>query len=67
MLHSKTATPGLFDSYGLFMDIYNSPWKYLAGPVYNVTGTINTCKYPPGSTEIVCTYEPPEVRDSYLW
>ncbi|KAG9126861.1 hypothetical protein FRC07_001646 [Ceratobasidium sp. 392] len=58
---------GLFDSYGLFKDIYEKPASYLVGPSYNVTEVINACKYPYGNSTLVCVTQPPAVRDSYLW
>ncbi|ELU42898.1 GDSL-like lipase/Acylhydrolase domain-containing protein [Rhizoctonia solani AG-1 IA] len=58
---------GLFDSFGLFNDIYNNPWKYLVGPDYNVKDAINACRYPEGSSELICVNQPPEVHDSFLW
>ncbi|KAG8740521.1 hypothetical protein FRC12_015973 [Ceratobasidium sp. 428] len=58
---------GIFDAHRLFKDIYEKPQDYLVGPTYNVTGVIQDCHYPPGNTTLVCTAQPPAIRDSYLW
>ncbi|QRW13529.1 carbohydrate esterase family 16 protein [Ceratobasidium sp. AG-Ba] len=58
---------GLFDSYGLFKNMYENPASYLVGPNYNVTGVVNTCKYPYGNSSLVCVTQPAAVWDSYLW
>ncbi|QRV79368.1 carbohydrate esterase family 16 protein [Ceratobasidium sp. AG-Ba] len=58
---------GIFDSFRLFKDIYEKPQDYLVGPTYNVTGVIQTCRYPPGNSTLVCEAEPYAVRNSYMW
>ncbi|KAG8688068.1 hypothetical protein FRC11_006115 [Ceratobasidium sp. 423] len=58
---------GLFDSYGLFLDIYNNPAKYLVGPGYNVTDVVNACKFPYNNGTLVCNTQPESKRDAYLW
>ncbi|GAB1520184.1 hypothetical protein RhiTH_003257 [Rhizoctonia solani] len=58
---------GLFDSYGLFLDIYNNPAKYLVGPTYNVKDVVNACKFPYDNGTLVCNTQPQSKRDSYLW
>ncbi|QRW13558.1 carbohydrate esterase family 16 protein [Ceratobasidium sp. AG-Ba] len=59
---------GLFDSYGLFKDMYYNPASYLAGPPYFIDDPIVQCKYPyEGSTWPVCVVQPDGVRNSYLW
>ncbi|CAE6407904.1 unnamed protein product [Rhizoctonia solani] len=58
---------GLFDSYGLFLDMYNNPAKYLVGPGYNVTDVVNACKFPYNNGTLVCITQPESKRDSYLW
>ncbi|KIJ69630.1 carbohydrate esterase family 16 protein [Hydnomerulius pinastri MD-312] len=62
---------GLFDSYGLFTDMYNNPGQYLNGTApLNVTGCVHPCVYTlnestsdPGQ----CTTAEGSDRDSYLW
>ncbi|KAF8752104.1 GDSL-like Lipase/Acylhydrolase [Rhizoctonia solani] len=49
---------GLFDSYGLFLDIYNNPAKYLVGPTYNVKDVVNACKFPYDNGTLVCNTQP---------
>ena len=53
---SNESSPALFDSYGLFVDMFNQPKLYLNGTVApNVRGTI----YADGAKGTA--------RDSYLW
>ncbi|KDQ55497.1 carbohydrate esterase family 16 protein [Jaapia argillacea MUCL 33604] len=62
---------GLFDSYGLFTDMYNNPANYLNGTApLNVTGCVHSCVFnlnestgDPG----VCTIANGTDRDSFLW
>ncbi|KDQ55498.1 carbohydrate esterase family 16 protein [Jaapia argillacea MUCL 33604] len=62
---------GLFDSYGLFTDMYNYPANYLNGTApLNVTGCVHSCVLnvnestgDPG----VCTIANGTDRDSFLW
>lgn len=64
---------GIFDSYGLFTDMYNNPAQYLNGTApLNVTGCVNSCVYainanisdPNAGT---CTTAEGTDRDSFLW
>lgn len=66
--HGKIA---LFDSYGLFDDMYKNPAQYLNGTApLNVTGAVNSCVYTLNqntSTPGVCTLVNGTAADSYLW
>lgn len=61
-----------FDTYGLFMDMYNNPGAYLngTGPA-NVTGSVVSCVVQPGESGAdvsTCTVVEGEgLRDGYLW
>lgn len=59
---------GLFDSYGLFEDMYNNPALYFTGPPYHVDESIVACKFPyEGAQNPICVVQPDELRGSYLW
>lgn len=61
-----------FDTYGLFMDMYNNPGAYLngTGPA-NVTGSVVSCVVQPGESGAdvsTCTVVEGEgLRGGYLW
>ncbi|KAF8233875.1 GDSL lipase/acylhydrolase [Tricholoma matsutake] len=65
------ANLALFDSYGLFDDMYKNPAQYLNGTApLNVTGAVNSCVYTLNqntSTPGVCTLVNGTAADSYLW
>ncbi|KAF8066944.1 GDSL lipase/esterase [Lyophyllum atratum] len=60
---------GLFDSHGLFADMFANPAMYLNGTApLNVTGAINSCVFEIGGTVGSCTtVTGSAARDSYLW
>lgn len=58
---------GIFDSYGLFNDMYKNPAKYLIGPDYNVVDAANACEYYPKNDSWACFTQPKGRWDSYLW
>lgn len=64
-------SPGYFDSYALFNDIYTYPARYLNGTApLNVTGPAVACVYSPyesTSEPGVCTIANGSDRDSFLW
>ncbi|KAJ8507871.1 hypothetical protein ONZ45_g9797 [Pleurotus djamor] len=58
---------GLFDSYGLFWDMYHQPKLYLNGTVApNVLDIINGC-ITNSNGQNVCSNVKGAARDSYLW
>ncbi|KAH7061744.1 carbohydrate esterase family 16 protein [Auriculariales sp. MPI-PUGE-AT-0066] len=62
---------GLFDTHGLFTDIYSNPGTYLNGTdPLNVTGAVKSCVYQVNGTADTAqctTVEVASARDSYLW
>ncbi|EJD06123.1 carbohydrate esterase family 16 protein [Fomitiporia mediterranea MF3/22] len=60
---------GLFDSHGLFTDIFTNPSKYLNGTVpVNVTGAVSQCIFPEGGNGTpTCTFVNGPARDSFMW
>ncbi|PAV23314.1 carbohydrate esterase family 16 [Pyrrhoderma noxium] len=61
---------GLFDSHGLFSDMYTNPQNYLNGTApLNVTGCINSCVFPLNQSDATptCTTVSGTDRDSFLW
>ena len=59
---------GLFDSYGLFMDMYNHPSLYLNGTApLNVTFPSQGCVFPLGGGTPTCIDVTGAAADSYLW
>ncbi|KAF5370382.1 hypothetical protein D9758_006890 [Tetrapyrgos nigripes] len=59
---------GIFDSYGLFQDMYSNPSKYLNGTApLNVTGAAISCVYDLEKAATDCTNATGSQLDSYLW
>lgn len=59
---------GIFDSHGLFQDIYDNPAEYLNGTApLNITGAVVSCVYTEGGGSSVCTTAEGTDRDSFLW
>ncbi|KAE9405297.1 hypothetical protein BT96DRAFT_988578 [Gymnopus androsaceus JB14] len=60
---------GVFDSFGLFLDMFNDPKNYFNGTApLNVTFPIRSCVCHLDSDEVICTeVESEHERDSYMW
>jgi len=59
---------GIFDSHGLFADMFAHPAAYLNGTApLNVTGSVNACVFQPGGSVGTCTTATGTARDSFLW
>lgn len=58
---------GLFDSHGLFQDMYQNPGAYLNGTApLNVTVPVSSCVYEEDGT-LACTVAEGTDKDSFLW